>query len=167
MTDFKILPDSNIAVHPAGLRDFKAVHQLEKVCFEKDAWPMLDILGVLTIPQVIRLKAVEQENLIGFIAADLRRTQGVAWIATLAVLPEYRRKGIAEGLLKICEDQITLPRIRLSVRQSNLPAIELYRKAGYQRVDLWKKYYRGGEDALIYEKHPRSSKLGAELFPPG
>jgi ribosomal protein S18 acetylase RimI-like enzyme len=167
MIDIKILPESNIAVHPAGLRDFKAVQHLEKVCFEQDAWPMLDILGVLTIPQVIRLKAVDQENLIGFIAADLRRTQGVAWIATLAVLPEYRRLGVAEGLLKICEDQITLPRIRLTVRQSNYPAIELYRKAGYQQIEIWKKYYRGGEDALIFEKHPRASKLGAEHFPPG
>ncbi|MFN2112275.1 MAG: GNAT family N-acetyltransferase [Anaerolineales bacterium] len=154
MTEIKILPESNIAVLPAALRDFKAVYHLEKVCFGLDAWPMLDVLGVLTIPQVIRLKAMDQEQLIGFIAADLRRTQGVAWIATLAVLPEYRRQGIGKAILGICEEHIPLPLIRLSVRQSNQPAIELYLKAGYQQVDIWKKYYRGGEDALILEKVP-------------
>lgn len=152
MTEVKPLPESDIAVLPATLRDFKAVHHLEKACFGLDAWPMLDVLGVLTIPQVIRLKAVDQEQLIGFIAADLRRTQGVAWIATLAVLPDYREKGIGRALLELCEDQINLPLIRLSVRQSNSPAIALYLKAGYQQVDIWKKYYRGGEDALIFEK---------------
>jgi ribosomal protein S18 acetylase RimI-like enzyme len=157
MTEIKFLPESDIAVHSAVLRDFKAVHHLERVCFEKDAWPMLDVLGVLTIPQVIRLKAIDQEKLIGFIAADLRRTQGVAWIATLAVLPEYRRQGIGEALLSICEEQITLPLIRLTVRQTNQPAIELYHKTGYHQVDIWKKYYQGGEDALIFEKHTGSN----------
>ncbi|MEJ2411767.1 MAG: GNAT family N-acetyltransferase [Anaerolineales bacterium] len=152
MNDIQFLPESNIAVLPAALRDFRAVYHLEKVCFDQDAWPMLDVLGVLTIPQVVRLKAVDQEQLIGFIAADLRRSQGVAWIATLAVLPEYRRRGVGEAMLQICEEQVTLPLIRLCVRQSNQPAIELYQKSGYQQVDVWKKYYRGGENALIFEK---------------
>jgi len=152
MNVIQYLPESNIAVQPAALRDFRAVYHLEKVCFDQDAWPMLDVLGVLTIPQVVRLKAVDQEELIGFIAADLRRSQGVAWIATLAVLPEYRRSGIGEAMLRICEEQVNLPLIRLCVRQSNQPAIELYQKSGYQQVDVWKKYYRGGENALIFEK---------------
>jgi ribosomal protein S18 acetylase RimI-like enzyme len=152
MNDIQFLSESNIAILPAALRDFKAVYHLERVCFDQDAWPMLDVLGVLTIPQVVRLKAVDQEEMIGFIAADLRRSQGIAWIATLAVLPEYRRKGIGEDLLRICETQINLPLIRLCVRQSNQPAIELYHKSGYQQVDIWKKYYRGGENALIFEK---------------
>jgi ribosomal protein S18 acetylase RimI-like enzyme len=152
MNDIQFLSESNIAVLPAALRDFRAVYHLEKVCFDQDAWPMLDVLGVLTIPQVVRLKAVDQEQLIGFIAADLRRSQGVAWIATLAVLPEYRRRGIGEAMLRICEEQVNLPLIRLCVRQSNQPAIELYQNSGYQQVDVWKKYYRGGENALIFEK---------------
>ncbi len=152
MNDIQFLSESNFAVLPAALRDFRAVYHLEKVCFDQDAWPMLDVLGVLTIPQVVRLKAVDQEQLIGFIAADLRRSQGVAWIATLAVLPEYRRRGIGEAMLRICEEQVNLPLIRLCVRQSNQPAIELYKNSGYQQVDVWKKYYRGGENALIFEK---------------
>lgn len=154
MNDNQFQPESNIALQPAALRDFRAVYHLEKVCFDQDAWPMLDVLGVLTIPQVVRLKAVDQEELIGFIAADLRRSQGVAWIATLAVLPEYRRRGIGEAMLRSCESQINLPLIRLCVRQSNQPAIELYHKSGYQQVDVWKKYYRGEENALIFEKQP-------------
>ncbi|HDD55677.1 MAG TPA: GNAT family N-acetyltransferase [Chloroflexi bacterium] len=149
-------PGSGISILPATWRDLKEVHQLEKACFQLDAWPFLDILGVLTIPQIIRYKAQKGEKLIGFIAADLRRSQATAWIATLAVLPDCRRSGVGSQLLKKCEKSINLPLIRLCVRENNLPAIQLYLMHGYQQVDTWKKYYRGGDNALVFEKVVRS-----------
>lgn len=152
MNDIYTIPGSGIRIIPATWRDLMELHELEKLCFRLDAWPLLDVLGVLTFPQIIRLKAVEEIKMVGFIAVDLRRAQQVAWIATLAVNPEYRNTGIASGLLTICEERITLPRIRLSVRRSNYPAKELYQKHGYQQVDIWNSYYKGGDDALIFEK---------------
>jgi len=148
----KILPGSGIIIETATWRDLKDLHQLEKVCFQLDAWPLLDILEVLTIPQIIRYKAADQEKLVGFIAVDLRRSQQTAWIATLAVLPAYRKSGIGSTLIKICEEEVNLPRIRLSVRQSNQPAIQLYQKHGYQQIEVWKKYYKGGDNAYVFEK---------------
>ena len=148
----KTLPDSGITIEIATWRDLKDLYQLERDCFQLDAWPLLDILGVLTIPQVIRLKAVDQEELVGFIAVDLRRSQQTAWIATLAVQPNYRKSGVGSTLLRISEEEINLPRIRLSVRQSNQPAIQLYQKHGYQQIEVWKKYYKGGDNALVFEK---------------
>jgi ribosomal-protein-alanine N-acetyltransferase len=55
-------------------------------------------------------------------------------------------------LLAECEDALGMPVIRLSVRASNHAAICLYESAGYLLVDRWKKYYTGGEDALVFEK---------------
>lgn len=150
-------PGSGISIIPATWRDLKALHQLEKTCFALDAWPILDVLGVLTIPQIIRYKAMDREEMVGFIAVDLRRTQGTAWIATLAVLPPYRYRGIGSALLTLCESEVDLPRIRLSVRQSNHPAIGLYKKFGYRHVDTWPKYYKGGDNALVFEKILSSS----------
>jgi len=152
MSEYEPFPGSGITIKPATWRDLKDLFQLEKICFQMDAWPLLDILGVLTIPQVIRFKAVDQEELVGFIAVDLRRAQQTAWIATLAVLPAYRKSGIGSTLIKICEREVNLPRIRLSVRQSNQPAIHLYQKHGYQQIEVWKKYYKGGDNALVFEK---------------
>jgi ribosomal protein S18 acetylase RimI-like enzyme len=153
MSEYETLPGSGITIEPATWRDLKDLFQLEKICFQIDAWPLLDILGVLTIPQVIRFKAVDQEELIGFIGVDLRRAQQTAWIATLAVLPGYRKSGIGSALIKICEKKVNLPRMRLSVRQSNHPAIQLYKKHGYQQIEVWKKYYKGGDNALVFEKN--------------
>ena len=152
MDEIYSLPESGIIIVPAGLRDVKNLQELEKMCFQLDAWPFLDLVGVLTFPHIIRLKALEGQKLAGFIALDLRRTHKIAWIATLAVHPDYRRQGIGSRLLEVAESKVALPRIRLSVRRSNQPAIDLYRKYGYRQVDVWRKYYRGGDDALVFEK---------------
>lgn len=161
MNDGSSLKDSGIRIMPATWRDLRELHELEKLCFQLDAWPIIDIFGVLSFPQIIRQKAVSGDKMVGFIAVDLRQVQKTAWIATLAVHPDYRRLRIASKLLEICETKIreTLPRIRLSVRQSNQPAIALYKRFGYQQVDIWKAYYQGGDDALVFEKilDPQSS----------
>jgi ribosomal-protein-alanine N-acetyltransferase len=137
---------------PATIRDLNALRRLENVCFEKDAWPLFDLIAVLTFPDVVRLKAVEDHQMVGFIAGDPRPTQGFSWIATVAVLPEYRRKGIGRSLLHACEVQLKTPRLKLSVRASNQVAITLYEQEGYRTMDIWKAYYNDGENAIVMEK---------------
>ena len=136
----------------ATIHDLNALRKLERTCFEKDAWPLFDLIAVLTFPDVIRLKAVEAGEMIGFVAGDPRPSQGFSWIATIGVLPEYRRQGIARDLLYACEEQLKTPRLRLSVRASNQAAITLYEKEGYRTTDIWKAYYDDGENAIVMEK---------------
>jgi ribosomal protein S18 acetylase RimI-like enzyme len=146
-------PQTGVEIEPASLRDLGALRHVEQVCFPKDAWPLMDLIGVLTFPGVVRLKAVNGKQMVGFIAGDIRRMEGVAWIATVAVLPDYRGRGIGSLLLKACEAQITVSRIRLCVRVSNEVAIRLYEKFGYSKVGEWTRYYQDGESALVMEKH--------------
>jgi ribosomal-protein-alanine N-acetyltransferase len=40
----------------------------------------------------------------------------------------------------------------LTVRLSNRAALALYESEGYKTIDLWKKYYRDGEDAVVMQK---------------
>ncbi len=149
-------PENNIAIEPAGLRDLNPLRYLEQVCFPKDAWPLVDLIGVLTFPGVVRYKAVSSKGMVGFIAGDIRRLEGMAWIATLAVLPEFRGRGIGSALLKACEERISVSRIRLCVRVSNDTAIRLYEHFGYTRVGEWSRYYQDGESALVMEKRKLS-----------
>jgi ribosomal protein S18 acetylase RimI-like enzyme len=136
----------------ASFFDLNALNKVEQACFEKDAWPFLDLIAVLTFPDIIRLKAVEDGRMIGFIAGDPRPSEGFSWIATVGVLPEYRRRGIGRMLLRACEARIKTPRIRLSVRISNDAAIRLYEQEGYRRIDIWQRYYNDGEAAIVMEK---------------
>jgi ribosomal protein S18 acetylase RimI-like enzyme len=75
-------------------------------------------------------------------------------VASLAVHPEYRRRGTARLLLAACEEALGTRRVRLTLRTSNEAALALYRSAGYQQVDVWRKYYRDGEDGLVMERAP-------------
>ena len=144
--------EADVAIEPASLRDLNALRHVEKVCFPKDAWPLMDLIGVLTFPAVVRLKAMKGKDMVGFIAGDVRRLEGVSWIATVAVLPEFRGRGIGSALIQACEERISLNRIRLCVRVSNDTAIRLYEKLGYARVGEWSRYYQDGESALVMEK---------------
>jgi ribosomal protein S18 acetylase RimI-like enzyme len=146
-------PGSQAGIVPATWRDLNDLRQLERVCFPKDSWPIWDLIGVLTLPSVVRLKAVADGKMVGFVAGDVRRAEDTAWIATIGVLPAYRRRGIASRLLAGVEQRVKEARMRLSVRISNQPAIKLYQQLGYQRVGAWPGYYQDGEDALVLEKY--------------
>lgn len=152
ITTFNSVPGSPVRIMPATWRDLNALRHIERLCFQKDSWPLLDLIGVLTIPGVVRLKADIDDKMVGFIAGDVRRGENLAWIATICVLPEFRGHGIGSALLRSCEEKVAVPRIRLSVRESNHPAIQLYRQLGYDEVGKWQNYYDDGEDALVMEK---------------
>jgi ribosomal protein S18 acetylase RimI-like enzyme len=139
-------------IEEASWRDFNELRQLENECFPLDAWPIWDVLGILSLPSVIRLKAVINGKMAGFVAGDIRKHEDTGWIATLAVTPDQRHNGIATALISSCEIQMDVKRIKLCVRRSNDPAIRLYLKLGYRNTGVWEKYYIGGEDALILEK---------------
>jgi len=137
---------------PASFHDLSALHKLERACFGRDAWPILDLIAVLTFPGVVRLKAVQDGGMIGFVAGDPRPSHGFSWIATISVLSVYRRRGVARALLRECERLLRTPSIRLCVRISNQAAIQLYEQEGYRTIDIWRKYYNDGEDAMVMEK---------------
>ena len=140
-------------IQTANIIDLGALRRLENVCFENDAWPLLDLIAVLTWPDVIRLKAVDSGEMIGFIAGDPRSSDGAVWISTIGVDPRYQRRGVGRTLLRACEAQIELPRMKLTVRVSNQGAISLYEHEGYKMVDLWRGYYNDGEDGLVMGKN--------------
>ena len=54
-------------IEEASWRDFNELRQLENECFPLDAWPFWDVLGILSLPSIIRLKAVVDEKMIGFV----------------------------------------------------------------------------------------------------
>lgn len=137
---------------PAGILDLNSLRKLEHACFDKDAWSLFDLIAVLSWPDVVRLKAMDNGNMIGFVAGDTRLSQGAAWISTIAVHPRFQRRGVGRALLLACEAQVKAPNMKLTVRASNHGAIALYEKEGYRTIDIWKKYYNDGEDGLVMEK---------------
>ncbi len=136
----------------ASIIDLGPLRKLENESFGKDAWPLLDLMAVLTFAGVVRLKAVEDGQMVGFVAGDPRPSDGWGWVATIAVDSRYRRRGIGRALLHACEENLGVPKSRLTVRISNQNAISMYEKEGYVTTDIWKAYYNDGEDGMVMEK---------------
>lgn len=77
-------------------------------------------------------------------------------IARIATLPEFRRMGLAgkllDALFKLCASE-NIKRVTLDVRESNSPALGLYRSAGFTVTGRRRDYYnRPREAAVIMEK---------------
>ncbi|MCD4674044.1 MAG: GNAT family N-acetyltransferase [Anaerolineaceae bacterium] len=136
----------------ADWHDLNALRQIEKDCFGDQSWTLLDLIGVLTISGMVRIKAMHAGEMIGFSAAEPKASENIAWISTIGVLPAYRRRGVAAALLAACEARVSMPRMRLCVRASNWSALRLYEAKGYLRIGVWQDYYKNGEDALVLEK---------------
>lgn len=124
---------------------------LERACFGADAWGPIEIFFALVGPAV-RIKAVSDGRLVGFVMGDPRPNQGFSWIATIGVHPEFQRRGIGARLLAAVEAALTTPRLRLTVRRSNAGAIALYEKFGYRSTAVWDHYYAEGEAGIVMEK---------------
>lgn len=141
--EFVLMNDSHV----------EAVAQLEQRCFN-DPWSVNSIKSELNNPLSLWLVAVEDEIVAGYVGSQ--SVMGWSDMMNLAVAPEYRRQGVGERLVnalieRLRENQISC--LTLEVRVSNLTAIALYDKLGFQQVGRRPNYYRNPkEDALILRK---------------
>ena len=129
------------------------VAQLEKLCF-RDPWSENSVSSELNNPLSLWLVAVEGEKVAGYVGSQ--SVMGESDMMNVAVHPDFRRQGIGERLILDLIDQLNQRgnhSLTLEVRTSNVSAIALYRKLGFEQVGLRKNYYRNPkEDALILRK---------------
>ncbi len=144
---------ADFPIQKAGLKDLESLRRLEKACFCKnDVWPLLQLVWVLTAPGLVRLKIENGDEAIAFLSGEYQREQGIGWINSIGVAPDWQGKGLGKRLLQAGEQALAAPRVRLIVRASNQAAIALYQHSGYRQVKRMPHYYVGGEDGLLFEK---------------
>ena len=139
-------------VAPASLTDLFAIQRQQRACFGRDGYDFFTLLGMaLTIGQV-RLKAMDNGQLVGYLAAEPQRAQHCGWIITVGVLPSHTGRGIGTALMLAAERQLGQPSVKLTVRSGNQRAIDMYERIGYRWRSTHHRYYRDGEDGLVMEK---------------
>jgi ribosomal-protein-alanine N-acetyltransferase len=102
--------------------------------------------------------ADEDGTMAGFAIVEWfdRSGETIAYIETIEVAKEHRRRGIAAGLLERIElsaRQAGATQIWLHVYEKNDAAIRLYRTQGYLRQGRRAHYYARNRNAEIYRKH--------------
>ncbi len=147
----------SINLRKANESDIEQVLEIEEESF-KEPWSKNAFLYELLLPRDIALFYVAEENgkIKGYILMHLFE-EGLH-IINIAVRKEARRKGIGTMMLKkavnIAEEK-NIPLLVLEVRESNIQAINLYKKFGFHTIRTIDNYYSNGEKALLMVKEIR------------
>lgn len=83
-------------------------------------------------------------------------------VINIAVLPKFRRKGVATLLMEKMFSlgvEKSVKSIYLEVRESNKGAIELYEKIGFKKSYIRRNYYANSENALVMLKEVKYADI--------
>lgn len=146
----------DIKIEAASVSHLGELYEIEKQCFEQEAFTKQQLAYMLTAYNAIGLAAKVNDETAGFVIAqvDIRRNVPFGHILTVDVAPAYRRMGIAQKLLREVETRLReygIRECRLEVREDNLAALSLYRKIGYEKVGILERYY-GDADGVYLKK---------------
>ena len=137
--------------------DIPVLASYEKLLFPYSPWNTAQFKEEFAgIPTTRFMSVAESENkIIGYCGVFLPAPGIEADILTVAVLPEYRRQGIAREFMRQIEEwsqERGASAMMLEVEQSNESAIELYKSLGYMRISVRMDYYGPGKDAFVMRK---------------
>jgi ribosomal-protein-alanine N-acetyltransferase len=112
-----------------------------------EAWTRSQCAGILPMAGVSLVLAHDNgnEEPVGF--SLFRTVADEAELLLLAVAPQHQHRGIGRRLLEQFVEQARAAgarRVHLEVRDGN-PAVQLYRRAGFQPAGRRPDYYRGSD----------------------
>lgn len=144
---------SEIIVKKAEFSDIPQIAKIEKKSIPQP-WSEAAFTSALEDEKAVTLTAFCDDILCGFITGVY--LLDTADIYSVAVSSEYRKKGVGKRLLE--EFFSALPNevnsVCLEVRESNIPAINLYERFGFERVGLRKNFYQNPrENAILMTKN--------------
>ena len=141
---------TEITVKSGSYENLHEIYEAEKICF-RSPWALEELGNDLKNPISRYLLMREGDKLIGYAAFWLLMEE--AHITNVAILPEYRGRGLGKKLMK---DLIQLAAdcgarfMELECRTSNETARKMYHSLGFLRVGSRKGYYTDtGEDAVV------------------
>lgn len=120
--------------------ELEYIEKIEKTCFD-DAWgiQMLEFEYSNNFSHMYII--YDEKEAAGYIS--YRELFESAEILRIAVMPEYRKKGLGMKLIdEMKNNLVTAQEILLEVDINNVPAIELYKKAGFDTLNVREKYYK-------------------------
>jgi ribosomal-protein-alanine N-acetyltransferase len=151
-----------IRIRRATKQDISAIMALEQSCFTLP-WNETDLERDITANILsYYLIAESADDIIGY--GGIWVVEDECHIMTIAVAPECRQAGIGAMMLMKLMDEARLrgaSRFFLEVRVSNAPAIAMYEKFGFIKIDLRKAYYEDNkEDAAVMYKEANADNSG-------
>ena len=148
--DKVLLKVNGIEIKPMPINDAFKASEIEKVCFNKEAWSEKSITETVNTGGCY-FAAYKDGLMLGVVGA--KQVLDEAYISNISVLPEFRRMGIAASLMAALIEHLKQQNaafVTLEVRDSNMSAISLYEKLGFELKGIRKNFYEEPkEDARI------------------
>jgi ribosomal-protein-alanine N-acetyltransferase len=138
--------------------DFAQLYAIEEICFEPPLrFGRRYMRQLIANPNAATWIAEEDDQLAGFAIVEwtLEPEHSAAYIQTLEVSPQHRRRGVGLELLRRLEGSAFEAGARLiwlHVDVENESAIRLYRAEGYEQKGRHENYYARHRPAEIYLK---------------
>jgi ribosomal-protein-alanine N-acetyltransferase len=136
--------------------DIPVLATYEKELFPYSPWSTSQFKEEFAgIPTTRYMSVAESDNkIVGYCGVFLPAPGVEADILTVAVLPDFRRQGIAREFMRQIEwsKERGASAMMLEVEQSNSAAIELYTSLGYLKISVRMDYYGPGQDAFVMRK---------------
>jgi [ribosomal protein S18]-alanine N-acetyltransferase len=129
------------ALSEADVRDARAIAALHGAAFHR-GWSDGEVERMLIERGVLAHRALRGASLVGFILSRLVVDE--AEILSVAVASAWRGRGLARRLLDLHLGRLAGLGARaafLEVEEANLPARQLYRRAGFREVGRREGYY--------------------------
>ncbi|MCX6624861.1 MAG: ribosomal protein S18-alanine N-acetyltransferase, partial [Acidobacteria bacterium] len=132
------------AIRPATAADLGDIGRIQEASSSASQW---EVARYLTYDAQV---AVVGGKVHGFIVTR-KAAADESEVLNLAIDPEQRRLGIASELMRHAMKRLP-GEMFLEVRESNLPARNLYRKLGFEEAGLRKNYYQNPPESAIVMK---------------
>jgi ribosomal-protein-alanine N-acetyltransferase len=142
---------TSLNVRKAEKQDLLAVYEIERLSF-KDPYPPFFIDMLLNLNPSTFFVAETEKEIVGYLITTKDKCTG--HVVSLAVLPQQRRTGIGNALMKTGLEilqRLEVETVRLEVRESNREAQQFYETLGFEYNHRIVGYY-GDENALVYYK---------------
>jgi ribosomal-protein-alanine N-acetyltransferase len=142
-----------VTIRKALLSDFDKIVEVEASSFKRPYPPAL-LFSLLHLHSDMFYVALASGEIVGY-AVGAKRCDSGGHVISIAVRPEWRRKGIGTKLMEALLDTFKkrgLKRAVLEVAVSNREAIAFYERLGFKTIALLKSYYPWGEDAYLMAK---------------
>jgi [ribosomal protein S18]-alanine N-acetyltransferase len=139
---------------PANPRDAHALAALHARSFHR-AWSEGEFEALLSQSNIVAHRAVVGRALAGFVLS--RMVTPEAEILSIAVARSRRGKGLAGQLLQLHLRRLAalgVGAVFLEVGEENMPALRLYRRAGFREIGRREAYYSAekGSAALVLRR---------------
>ena len=130
--------------------DLWQVTAIEKANFSVP-WSLESFRESMELEHTIYLVAEEREKIIGY--CGMYRVFNEGEIVNVAVAEAYRRKKVASQLLEQLfaqSSELKVDNFFLEVRESNRPAIQLYKRLGFTEAGIRKNFYEKPRENAIF-----------------